>query len=291
MSVSSSRAPHASSKKRASEIDLDAKRSVNATDLIVSPPTPSPTPASPADLTAVCSITKRINVSIKGARVLKVGPGRRNVSTLTLRVSRNALENMMDIDEALLAQARTETEDWFGAARIANVDEFFRASTATDRAAGIVAKLSLDVSRSSRSPVFAAPEGSHVDILLQLVGIRFLRQHVDVLWRFVSSTSALGSFVKEIRSLPVSDEENDDNLLLGPTPEEREKMFIDLLARIDAERNLTDNRSRDLDALADDLEDGRDSCDARILETVADRLDVMMLVVVPTCRPDTSCCS
>lgn len=281
------------------DLDLDSKHVVSHTDLRVLSPTPHPTTTAPSasaftgDSTVVCALSSRLSVCMKGVRVLKFAEGRRNVSSLTLRVSRNALNNLMDVDDALLTQARRETDDWFGpgnsVARVANVDEFFRASTATDRSAGIVAKFSLDVSRSSRAPAFSAVEGDDVDVVLQLVGIRFLRQHVDVLWRFVSSTASEGPFAHEVRSLPVSEDEADE-AILGPTPEEREAMFTELFARIEAERSLTDTRLRELDSLADSLEDGRDACDAHILETVSERLDGIMAAGL-SCRQDTSYCS
>lgn len=126
-----------------------------------------------------------------------------------------------------------------------------------------------------------------MDIVLQLVGLRFLKQHVDVLWRFVSALPSEGPFA----SVPIvsEDEEEEDSLIVGPTPEERESMFTELFARIDAERLITDGRLRDLDALADALEDGHDAGDAQILETTSERLDVLT-AAGPSCRSDTSCC-
>lgn len=266
------------------DINLDTKHAVRASDLIVLPPTQHPSASSAtssSDSTVVCTLTVRVHVSIKGVRVMRFSEGRRNVSSLTLRVSRNALHNLMDIDDALLAQARKDTDEWFGTgnsvARVANVDEFFRSSTATDRTTGIVAKLSLDVSRSSRAPPFSAREGEDVNIVLQLVGIRFLRQHVDVLWRFVSAVPSDGPFALEAHSLPASDDDVVDTARVGPTPEEREAMFTDLFERIDVERTITDARLRDLDSLADLLEDGRDASDDGILEAISDRLDLLLM--------------
>lgn len=291
MSVSSStRVPHG--KKRAVEVDLDAKHSVRPEELTVVPPAPVPSSSVPVgDSTAICALAKRVNVCLAGVRVLKAVQGRRSVTTLTLSASRTALVNLMDIDEALLAQARTRTDEWFGSARISNVDEFFRASTATDRMSGVVAKFSLDVSRSGRSPPLVAHEGDLLDVTLQLVGIRFLRQHVDVLWRFVSSTPSSASTASTADDRD-RDRDEEDAISVGPTPEERERMFVDLISRIDAERNVAEIRCRELDGLADALEDGQDSLDAAVLERVSERLDVMtMQVAGQTCTPDTSCCS
>lgn len=296
--VKKPRAPRASNDKEKGkgprvDLNLDSKHVVNPVDLRVLSPTTAQSTSANSDSTVVCALTTRVTVNMKGVRVLRFVEGRRNVSSLTLRVSRNALNNLMDVDDELLKQARRQTDEWFGAgnsaARVANVDEFFRASTATDRSAGIVAKISLDVSRSSRAPPFSASEGDDVDIVLQLLGIRFLRQHVDVLWRFVSTTPSEGPFAHEVRSLPVSDDE-DDAAIMGPTPEEREAMFAELFARIELERGVTDARLRELDSLADSLEDGRDNCDASILETVSERLDLVM-AEGRSYRQDTSCCS
>lgn len=288
MSVASSRTS-ISKPKKTIEVDLELKDSVTAHDFAVTVPISVPSASSPVDSNAICNLSKRVTCVMRGVRILKVTQGRRNVSSLTLRVSRTALGNLMDIDEALLAQARKDSDEWFGAARGTNVDEFFRPSTATDRTSGIVAKLSLDVSRSSRAPTFSASEGENIDIVLLLVGIRFLRQHVDLLWRFVSSTVSDGPFAKEIRSLPVTDDD-DDVSMHGPSPEERENMFTDLFGRIEAERIVADNRLRDFDALADALEDGRDASDARILETVSEKFEIMMAAALPY-KPDTSYCS
>lgn len=269
---------------RVLKLDLlfESKHAVTQTALRLLGPAPSTTPGLAADASVMCLLSNKVFVTMKGVRVQRFVEGRRNVASLTLRVSRTAVSNLMDVDDALLNQARAQADAWFGAgngvARVANVDEFFRASTATDRAAGVVAKLSLDVARSSRgaAPPFSAVEGSDIDLTLQLVGLRFLRQHVDVLWRLVIATPSEGPFLPEPLSCrPVSDDEEEDPTLLGPTPEERDAMFVDLLARLDADRTSTDNRLRELDALADLLEDGRDGGDISILETVSDRLDAL----------------
>lgn len=278
------------SKARAA-IDFDGEHIVLQSDLVLSPPVSSAlTTGASAESSVVCTLPCKLLVSMKGTRVLRFAEGRRHVSSLTLRVSQNALKNLMEVDDTLLSQARKQGDDWFGASRVNNVDEFFRASTATDRSSGIVAKLSLDGSRSSRAPPFSAKEGDDVDVLLQIVGMRFLRQHVDVLWRFVSATPSKGPFAGQTRSLQATDEEDEDTLVIGPTPEERQEMFNDLFRRIEAERCLVDARLRELDSLADGLEDGHDSGDACILEIAANRLDVMM-AAVPSCTQDTSCCS
>lgn len=267
------------------DLDLDARRVVSPEDVRMLPPTATP---AVGDATVVCTLFGRVTASMRGVNVVRCVDGRRNVSSLTLKVSRNALGNLMDVDEALLVQARRDTDAWF--ARVASVDEFFRASTATDRGANgelsLVAKISLDVSsRASTRPAFSAQEGENIDIVLQLVGLRFLKQHVDVLWRFVSSTPSQGPFA----SVPiVSDDEEEDSLIVGPTPEERETMFTELFARIDVERAFTDGRLRELDALADALEDGHDAGDARILETACERLDTFT-AAGQSCRQDTSC--
>lgn len=295
MSVVSSRSSAGHKGRKITEIDLDVKRSIVPSDLVVSPPAPPLASVAPSDAAAVCALTKRVTVSIKAARVLKVAQGRRNVSAVTLRVSKNALNNLMDIDDALLVQARQDTDQWFGSSRVSNVDEFFRSSTATDRAAGIVARLSLDVSRSSRAggPAFSATQGEDIDVVLSLVGIRFLRQHVDVLWRFVSSKPSGGCFTREVHSLPVSDDDDHEDVSIhGPTPEERETMFTELFGRLDCERRIIDNRLRELDALTDILEDGHDTSDISVLESVSDKLDAILRgTPAPSCRQDISCCS
>lgn len=286
MSASSVSGGNRKEKLRAA-IDFDCRHIVIASDLVLTPPVSSSL-ATGVDSTVVCTLAVKVLVSMRGVRVLRTAEGRRHVTSLTLRVSRNALKNLMDVDDALLSQARREGEAWFG--RVNNIDEFFRASTATDRTSGIVAKLSLDGSRSSRAPPFSAKEGDDLDMVLQLVGIRFLKQHVDVLWRFVSATVSKGPFAGELRSLPATDDEEEDLQVVGPTPEERQDMFTELFRRIEAERGLVDGRLRELDLLADGLEDGHDSGDAHILETVTERLDIMMAAAL-SCRPDTSCCS
>lgn len=275
------------------ELDLDVKHAVAVADLSMLPPSTTPLVG---EATVVCTLAGRVTVAMKGVHVLKFVDGRRNVSSLTLRVSRNALGNLMDVDDSLLTQARQDTDEWF--ARVTNVDEFFRASTATDRTAGLslVAKMSLDVSRSSRqsSPPFSAREGDDIDLVLQLVGLRFLKQHVDVLWRFVSAAPSRGPPVgvqvaSDDEREPETEAEAEPPPPAGPTPEERERMFAELFARIDADRTVTDLRLRELDALADALEDGHDDDgDLRVLQTVSERLDVM--AVAASCTPDIACC-
>lgn len=262
------------------ELLFDSKHVViPAAIRLLGPAATTTTSGLTSDATVVCNLSSKTFVTILGARVLRFVGGRRNVASLSLKVSRSALANLMDVDDAVLHQARTESDAWFGAgnsvARVANVDEFFRASTATDRVAGVVAKLSLDVARSSRAPAFVADEGADIDITLQLVGMRFLRQHVDVLWRLVSTSPSKGPFLPDnLVSRPNSDDE-EDAIILGPTPEERDAMFVDMLSRLDMDRMATDQRLRELDALADLLEDGRDGGDIGILETVSERLDAI----------------
>lgn len=262
------------------DLSFEAKNAVEASAVRLLGPTQTTSAALASEASVVCPLSGKVLVTMKGVRVQRFAEGRRNVATLTLRVSRNALSNLMDVDDAMLTQARMEADDWFGSgnsvARVANVDEFFRASTATcrtDRVAGMVAKLSLDVSRSSRAPAFTAAEGSDVDLTLQLVGMRFLRQHVDVLWRLVGCSQSEGPFLNEAAaSRPDSDDGEEDT---GPTPEERDAMFVDMLTRLDLDRSATDERLRELDALADLLEDGRDGGDVNTLEIVSERLDVL----------------
>lgn len=267
---------------------------------------PSSTPLV-GEATVVCTLASRVHVTMRGVRVVRIVDGRRNVSSLTLGVSRTALGNLMDVDDTLLAQARRDTDEWF--ARVANVDEFFRASTAAERAGpgtaglSLVAKVSLDVSRSSRqtSPPITAKQGDDIDIVLQLMGLRFLKQHVDVLWRFVSSSPAAGGPSApaplpgasspsgiELQWARKDEIEAADSTGRQSTLEEREAMFCDLFERIDAERAITDARLQELDDLADTLEDGHDAGELQVIQTVSERLDVM--AAGPSCRPGISCC-
>lgn len=250
-----------------------------ASSLVLMPPVAQNTTSGHGtDGSVICNLHTPVSFSINGVRVKSFKEGRRNVSSLTICASKTMLNNLMDLDNIFLDQARRDANEWFGTSnsisRIASVDEFFRASTATDRDDGVVAKFSMDFSRVGKAPPFTWAQGDDIDINLQLVGLRFLRQHVDITWRLVSAVKSDGPFVHNgVRSENVSDEEDVD--ILGPTPEERDKMFCELFTRINLDRSKTDTRLRDLDSLTDSLEDGRDAGDTRILEVIADRFEAM----------------
>lgn len=254
---------------------------VSATLLLMPPVAQNSTSSHGTDGSVICNLQTPLSFSIKNVRVKSFKEGRRNVSSLTICASKVVLNNLMDLDSIFLDQAKKDANDWFGTSnsvsRIASVDEFFRASTATDRDDGVVAKFSMDFSRGAKAPPFNWVQGDDIDIVMQLVGLRFLRQHVDLTWRLVAATKSDGPFIQHgVRSDSGSDDEDVD--ILGPTPEERDEMFCELFSRINSDRSKTDARLRDLDSLTDSLEDGRDAGDAKILEVIRDRYEAMSQV-------------
>lgn len=227
--------------------------------------------------TMVCPLAGRVHVILRSARIIRIADGRRGVFTLTLRASRNAHANLMDVDDAMLTQIRASANEWFAGIRTASVDEFFRASTATDRTEGIVARMSLEAGSAELLDANARV-GEDVDATLQLVGMRFLRQHIDILWRLVavarSTSGKTPAFFELFDEDEYEDNYEDDNdpAVLGPTPDERDAMFVDLSAKLDVQRIATDARLRELDALADKLEVGREAGDNIVLDAVFERL-------------------
>lgn len=145
-------------------IDLDAKPSPVPSDLLLVNSTSSSGPFIQS--TVVCETWGLVLVKVKGHLLSRTKSG------LVMLVSVNATANLQDIDEILTNQACPS---------IPNLKDILRPSCEIDKMHGMVARLKLD-----SYGFFDGKNGDYVDLVLQLVGVRFSQKHVDVLWRMWS---------------------------------------------------------------------------------------------------------
>jgi hypothetical protein len=212
-----------------------------------------------------------LKLRVRNLKVARIVDGR--IPTLLARVGRPVRDFLMALDSRVVATTKENNAAWFLHQMDADlVEDYYRSSTVTDAAHGVLARFVLD---STPIPPHLLSPCNVVDAVLQLVGVQFRRQYYTVVWKVVSSVAA------EVQSCAFGLSDGDDSASesdaddVGPTDEDTMELRRALASRLLEEESVQEDR---LDTLRDLLRtlDASPVTDLTTLNVVDERFGELM---------------
>lgn len=142
-----------------------------------------------ADQVCVCHgvlpDNKRLQIRMESGKVAGIAEGVNKTHKVTIDVSKDQAKQLMKLDDIVLTQVKHNMEKWFhGTMDESLIEDYYRPLVVADAGKGVCVK-AVVVSRTLSD----LRQGDR-DVVLQLVGIQFKKQHFSLVWKFVSAVHA-----------------------------------------------------------------------------------------------------